>query len=178
LDFFCGLAYLIFIFEFIGITIYLYIIGEKIKAKIASWSFFWVNLFGYITYYAYAAAPPWYVAFYGMGPAQLNTPANPAGAARFDYLFGTHFFIGMYGKAADVFGAVPSLHVSYPLIALFLTLDRPKLRILSLSFYLLMCFSAVYLNHHYVLDVILGSLYATITYLIISSKLQVWNKLT
>lgn len=164
-DFICGLAYLIFIFEYIGITVFLYFQKKFLLAKISAWTFFTVNLFGYITYYLYAAAPPWYVALYGMGAADLATPANPAGASRFDTLLGTNFFIGMYGKAADVFGAVPSLHVSYPLVALILCWQIKKLRAFSIFFYILMCFSAVYLNHHYILDILLGSLYAITTYI-------------
>ena len=33
-------------------------------------------------------------------------------------------------------------------------------RIPTIAFYLLMCFSAIYLQHHYVVDVLLGTLYA------------------
>jgi membrane-associated phospholipid phosphatase len=36
------------------------------------------------------------------------------------------------------------------------------LRKFSLFFYLSMCFSAVYLNHHYILDILWGSTYALI----------------
>ena len=117
-------------------------------------------MLGYTTYYWYAAAPPWYVATYGLGPANLSVQANSAGCVRFDQLLGTHFFTEMYGRAADVFGAIPSLHVAYPLLAAFFAFRFGALRIFSFCFYVLMCFSAVYLNHHYVLDIIWGSSYA------------------
>lgn len=127
------------------------------------WSFLWVNLIGYTTYYWYPAAPPWYVALHGLGPAKMDTPANPAGCIRFDELLGTHFFTGMYGRSADVFGAIPSLHVAYPLIALIYAFRFKSLRAFSVFFYAIMCFSAVYLNHHYVLDILWGSAYSVLT---------------
>ncbi len=69
----------------------------------------------------------------------------------------------MYGKGIDVFGAYPSLHVSYPLLAALLALRYRELRwarIPAALFFLLMCLSAVYLQHHYVTDVVLGCAYA------------------
>lgn len=124
------------------------------------WAFFWLNLIGYSTYYWYAAAPPWYVELYGLGPAKMDVAAHSAGCARFDQILGTHFFSEMYGRAADVFGAIPSLHVAYPLLAVYFAFQYGSLRLFCVGFYLLMCFSAVYLNHHYMLDIIWGSTYA------------------
>jgi membrane-associated phospholipid phosphatase len=68
----------------------------------------------------------------------------------------------MYGRSADVFGAIPSLHIAYPLLAAFFAFQFGALRIFCFCFYLLMCFSAVYLNHHYILDIIWGSAYALV----------------
>src|SRR3989338_449639 len=48
LDFFCGLAYLIFIFEYFFVCIYLYFTKHWKYLRIAAWSFFLVNLLGYI----------------------------------------------------------------------------------------------------------------------------------
>jgi len=64
--------------------------------------------------------------------------------------------------SADVFGAIPSLHVAYPLQAVYFSFKFGSVRKFSIFFYIIMCFSAVYLNHHYVLDVLLGSLYAIV----------------
>lgn len=166
-DFLCGLAYLVFIFEYIFLCFYFFFTGLWHYLRRAAWGFFWVNFFGYCTYYIYAAAPPWYVALFGLGPARMDTKANPAGAARFDALLGTHFFTGMYGKSADVFGAIPSLHVSYPFMAMVFALQMRRFRGFSIFFFLLMCFSAVYLNHHYLIDVLLGILYAAITLILL-----------
>ena len=167
-----GFAYLVFVFAFIGVAAYFFFwVSRKgtrklpapalaERAKQLPWAFFWLNVLGYTTYYWYAAAPPWYVAAHGLGPAKLDVAASSAGCARFDLLLGTHFFSEMYGRAADVFGAIPSLHVAYPLLTVFYAFRFGAARTFTVVFYLLMCFSAVYLNHHYILDILWGSVYA------------------
>jgi membrane-associated phospholipid phosphatase len=175
LDLITGLAYLIFFTVFILLSGYFAVyLARKGTAKYQPkevferarrmpWAFFWLNMIGYSTYYWYAAAPPWYVSMYGLGPAKMDVPANSAGCARFDLLLGTHFFSEMYGRAADVFGAIPSLHVAYPLLGVLFAFQLGSARIFSILFYVTMCFSAVYLNHHYVLDILWGSTYAVLT---------------
>lgn len=172
LDLVTGFAYLVFIAVFVLCALYFTVwLGHtgtkkksareiRIRSPRVMWSFFWVNVLGYSTYYWYPAAPPWYVDRYGLGPARLDTPADPAGCLRFDELLGTNFFTEMYGRSADVFGAIPSLHVAYPLLTVYYAFQFGALRGFSLFFYILMCFSAVYLNHHYILDLIWGSCYA------------------
>lgn len=165
LDFLCGFAYLIFIPEFFLVVFYfLFCLGER-ESKLArqmSWGFFWLNVLGYSTYYWYAAAPPWYVAEHGFGPADLTTSASLGGCIRFDQIIGLPIFKTWYGHSADVFGAIPSLHVAYPFLAFIYALKVKKLRIWSLSFYVWVSFSAVYLNHHYILDILWGTAYAVI----------------
>ncbi len=188
LDLVTGFAYLVFILAFALICGYfIYQLRSRAKslkektqlterALQIPWAFFWLNLLGYSTYYWYAAAPPWYVAAYGFGPAQLEVSASSAGCIRFDQILGTHFFSEMYGRAADVFGAIPSLHVAYPLLAVYFAFQFKIARTFSVGFYLLMCFSAVYLNHHYILDILWGSSYALwvgwLTHQLYDSRLQ------
>ncbi|MCM2324052.1 MAG: phosphatase PAP2 family protein [Oligoflexia bacterium] len=174
LDFFTGLAYLVFIAVFVlSAAHFRFITARKgtptrvaewigPRAPATMWSFFWVNMIGYSTYHWYAAAPPWYVSSHGLGPAKLDVAANPAGCLRFDQLLGTDIFSSIYGRSADVFGAIPSLHVAYPLITVYFAFKFGTFRVAAVLFYALMCFSAVYLNHHYVLDVLWGSAYAVV----------------
>jgi membrane-associated phospholipid phosphatase len=178
LDLITGFAYLVFIAVFVfssaAFRFWYSRTGTKkmsaseilVRAPAMMWGFFWVNMIGYSTYYWFAAAPPWYVAKYGMGPARMDVGPSQAGCVRFDQLLGTHFFSDFYGRSADVFGAIPSLHVSYPLIAAIFAFRFGALQIPTTLFYLLMCFSAVYLNHHYILDILWGSTYAVIIALI------------
>jgi membrane-associated phospholipid phosphatase len=84
--------------------------------------------------------------------------------ARVDGLIGVPYFHAMYGRASDVFGAMPSLHVAYALIVVLegWAVFRAPTRIASLLFYAMMCFSAVWLDHHWVLDVVAGSAYCVV----------------
>ncbi len=162
-DLLTGFAYLVFIFQYLSVAVMLFILKEAKWNARFGWGFFVVNLVGFITYYLYPAAPPWYVTRYGLGPANMDATPSSASAVRFDQHLGTHFFSEMYGRGIDVFGAYPSLHVAYPLLATYMLLKVPRLRWLTLpglAFYALMCFSAVYLQHHYVMDIVLGTAYA------------------
>ncbi|MBS2021927.1 MAG: phosphatase PAP2 family protein [Deltaproteobacteria bacterium] len=157
LDFVCGLAYtpLFFVGETVAILIALYFQGRQRWAERFVWVFVWANFLGYTLYYWYPAAPPWYVANHGF-LVDLSVRANAAGALRFDKLVGAPLMEGFYGHSADVFGAIPSLHIVYPFIATVYSWRMPRVRWLALGYWLLVCFSAVYLNHHYLLDIFIG----------------------
>jgi membrane-associated phospholipid phosphatase len=166
LDVLCGLAYLVFVAEYLTAAFGLFFTRRFTLLRQFGWSFFFVNIAGFITYFLYPAAPPWYVSQYGLGAARMDVHPSAAAAHRFDLLFGTHFFDQMYGKGIDVFGAYPSLHVAYPFLAAWFTFQvKPWkwARIPAVGFYFLMCLSAIYLQHHYVEDILLGTVYAAAT---------------
>jgi uncharacterized protein len=165
-DFVTGLSYITYIYWAIGFAIYLLmfrrdVFGRRLLARLG-WTFAAVNVIGFATYYIYPAAPPWYVAEHGFGPADLSVAASPAAAVRWDALTGIHYFAAFYGRAADVFGAIPSLHVAYPLLVFVYgrALRKPVLDAANFGNFLLVCFAAIYLQHHYVLDVLVGTGYA------------------
>jgi hypothetical protein len=139
--------------------------GRRLLARFG-WTFLLMNIVGFATYYVYPAAPPWYVADYGLGPANLAARSSAAGAARWDAITGIPYFAGFYGRSADVFGAIPSLHVAYPLLTYLHGRELRKrwLDVASFGLFLLVSFAAVYLNHHYVLDVLLGVLYTLVAW--------------
>src|SRR5262249_33709070 len=116
----------------------------------------------FVTYHLYPAAPPWYFRKHGSRVNLRAAPYEGTHLARVDQFLGYPYFKKFYARASDVFGAVPSLHCAYPLLMI---LERWRLhgrvgRSLLVLFYGSMCFSAVYLDHHWVIDVILGSGYA------------------
>lgn len=122
-----------------------------------SLSFLFVNLVGFVIYYACPAAPPWYVEQYGF-VFNPHTPGNTAGLGRWDAYFHVHVFAGLYAKSSNVFAAMPSLHASYPLTVLYYGI-RYRMRWWNALFALIMVgiwFGAVYASHHYVLDVLAG----------------------
>lgn len=101
---------------------------------------------------------------HGPGPADLTVAPSAAGAARFDELLGIRYFSNFYARNPNVFGAMPSLHVAYPTVAaFFLWRQGPLLRAFGLLFAALVAFSAIYLVHHYVLDVVAGAAVGLVT---------------
>lgn len=120
-------------------------------------TFLLINLLGFVIYYVYPAAPPWYVQQYGFG-FNPHTPGNTAGLGRFDSLLHVSVFSSLYAKSSNVFAAMPSLHASYPLVTLYYGI-RTKQGWINLLFGTIMIgiwFAAVYTSHHYILDVLAG----------------------
>jgi len=157
LDLVCGLAYtpMFFIGESVLLSIYFIAKGKIRRAERFTWIFVISNFIGFAFYYLYPAAPPWYVSDHGFA-VDLSVHASPAGAIRFDQLIGIPLMQGFYGKSADVFGAIPSLHVVYPFLALIYGWYLRRFRLIAAVYFLLVCFAAVYLNHHYLVDIFLG----------------------
>jgi inositol phosphorylceramide synthase catalytic subunit len=128
-----------------------------------SLTFFVVNILGFIGYYAYPAAPPWYVAQYGFDFV-ANTPGNTAGLSRFDDLFNVEVFKGMYAKSSNVFAAMPSMHAAFMMIVLYYGLKN-RFGLWNVLFAVIMVgiwASAIYSGHHYVLDVLAGMFCAVV----------------
>jgi membrane-associated phospholipid phosphatase len=157
LDFITGLAYfvLFFVGESVALSLYWFGKGRERRAVRFIWIFVVTNFLGFSLYYLYPAAPPWYVAEHGF-TVDLSVRANAAGALRFDEMVGLPLMAGFYGKSADVFGAIPSLHVAYPFLATVYGWTLKRFRWVALGYFILICFSAMYLNHHYVIDMIVG----------------------
>ncbi len=171
LDFICGLAYLAYLAEVIGLAVWLFIKDQPRLSHFA-WGFLALNLLGMITYVLWPAAPPWYVEQYGLGPADLTAKPSAAGAARFDELLGIQVFAGFYSRNANVFGAMPSLHCAYPTLAVATVWAYGwRWRGPTLAFLGLVAFSAVYLRHHYLWDVVFGVLYGVATHFLVRTLL-------
>jgi membrane-associated phospholipid phosphatase len=173
LDLLCGFAYLVFFSEYLLLAGLLFLREQYRPLRAMAWTFLIVNLLGFATYFVFPVAPPWYVAQYGFGPARLDVGPSPAAGVRFDALLHVHWFQELYGRGVDVYGAYPSLHVAYPFIVaitVFRQRDLKWARVPALAFFFLMCFSAVYLQHHYVTDVLLGLTYALVTLTLVSQR--------
>lgn len=157
-DFMAGLFYLCWVPVPLGFAIYLYIRGDRKSYLRFSLAFLFVNLLGFCGYYIHPAAPPWYAMHYGFEPV-LNTPGNVAGLGRFDAMMGLGVFHALYGKNANVFAAVPSLHAAYMLITtVYAVVSRQ--RKVTVAVFAFICmgiwWTAVYTGHHYIIDVLLG----------------------
>jgi inositol phosphorylceramide synthase catalytic subunit len=164
-DLAAGFAYLIYVAEYLALAVLVFFAGNATRAHTFARGFLLVNAMGFVTYVVYPAAPPWYVAAHGLGPALIGSAPSPGAAARFDALLGTPLFEDMYSRSVDVFGAIPSLHAAYPVMAAVLAFRTCELRWArwpAAGYSALMCFSAVYLQHHYVIDVLLGLGYGAV----------------
>lgn len=137
-------------------------------------TFLVVNLVGFVVYYTYPAAPPWYISEHGF-VFNAHTPGSAAGLARFDDFFNVSIFRSLYEKSSNVFAAMPSLHSSYPLIVLYYGIKN-KLGYVNTVFAIItvgIWFSAVYTGHHYVLDVLAGITCAIVGFVLYNSLLRI-----
>ncbi|MDY0343673.1 MAG: phosphatase PAP2 family protein [Lentimicrobium sp.] len=163
LDIVSGLFYLNWVPVPLAFGVYLYYKNKQLFTQY-SLVFLFTNLLGFVIYYLYPAAPPWYVDLYGFD-LHLGVQGNSAGLARFDALTGIPVFASLYNKNANVLAAIPSLHAAYPVIVLYYGI-RNKLGWVNALFVLFMLgiwFSAVYSGHHYIIDVLLGAVVAVVT---------------
>lgn len=155
-DLVTGLSYILYLYVPMGMAIALFFVDRE-RMLAVGLAFFFTNVIGMIIYLAYPAAPPWYVDQYGLGPANLEALPSAAGAVRFDHLLGVDYFVTFYERSANVFGAVPSLHVAYPASTAMALAPLGKRWWLPVAiFTAVVAFAAVYLQHHYVLDLVAG----------------------
>jgi membrane-associated phospholipid phosphatase len=156
LDLWCGATYLAWVPGVVAAIAYLFVRARP-KALELSVAFLVANLAGWAIWFLYPAAPPWYVDQYGTGPAVMNAASSAAGLSRLDTLVGLPIASSVYSQSAYIFGAMPSLHVAYATLVAWVSFPLGgKLRLASLVFATSMAFSAIYLRHHYILDVIAG----------------------
>jgi membrane-associated phospholipid phosphatase len=161
LDIICGLFYLTWVPVPIAFSIFLFLRNKRKQFLYFLLTFLLVNILGFIVYYLYPAAPPWYVQQYGTEFIK-NTPSNAAQLVKFDHFFNLPIFQTLYSKGSNVFAAMPSLHSSYPLIVIYYGIKNKlgKINIFFAIVVLGIWFAAVYTSHHYVLDVLAGILTA------------------
>lgn len=167
LDLLTGLTYSLHVLIPIGFAFYCWLKNRE-QASRFIWTFFLVNVMAFITYIALPVAPPWYVEQYGLTPANWSVPASSAGLAHFDRIIGFPYFEGFYAKSSWVFGAVPSMHAGFPLLVILFARKVLKKRTMALLylFMSLVWFSAVYLRHHYIIDLLAGAGYVMIAFFV------------
>jgi membrane-associated phospholipid phosphatase len=169
LDRLCAVPYGTFLFATVAFGLFLYARAPPAAVMRFGWTFFAMSLLGFVTYHLYPAAPPWYFHTHGC-TVDLSTHASAGpNLARVDAWLGVRFFGGLYGRSSDVFGSVPSLHVAYPLLILLEGWRwlRPPGRTAAVLFAIWMSVAAVYLDHHWIVDVVLGWIDCVTAYAIV-----------
>jgi len=138
---------------------------SKELAERYSVAFLVMNLFAFLTYVFYPVAAPWYVAKYGLVTPQLPVLGDAAGLMQFDRIIGVPFAERIYTMSPVVFGAIPSMHAGFAMLGWIYSLRTNWKWATLLGVYtLLMSLSALYLQHHYVIDLLIGYAYAGLTY--------------
>lgn len=141
-------------------------------------TFVLVSFAGFITYLLFPAAPPWMAS--DLGYIQpIERVSSHVWAA-----LGVQDFPSLYNRIApNPVAAVPSLHTAYAvLFTMFIYgFFGKKWGSVSAVYPLLIMFGTVYQGEHYVIDIILGIIYAAAGYYIVQlifNKFQprVWSR--
>ncbi len=162
-----GIFYLCWIPVPLAFAFYLFVKDKQLFLHF-SITFVLVNFIGFVLYYLYPAAPPWYMQQFGTNFI-AGTKGNTAGLNRFDSVTGLNVFHNLYAKSSNVFAAMPSLHSAYPLIVVYYGFQKKVGIVATILFTIVMLgiwFAAIYTSHHYVLDVLAGIAVAVLGILI------------
>ncbi|MEA3267425.1 MAG: phosphatase PAP2 family protein [Candidatus Fermentibacteria bacterium] len=177
-DIISGVSYITWVPMPLGFAMYLYFTGRKSLYINMVFLFVLTNLIGFIVYYFYPAAPPWYIEACGF-EFFPDTACKASRLGNFDTLVGWPVFKTFYSGNANVFAAVPSLHAANPVTCLLASFQL-KNRILTAVFFLVTCgmwFGAVYGNHHYLIDVLAGGATALTAFFVVRVLLRKIQKL-
>ncbi len=156
LDLIFAVPYTIFAYLAIVYAAYLFFV-DRPRMRHYLWAFAIANFISFATWLIFPAAPPWYLRAHGCA-IDLSAAPSAAALVRVDALFDMDYFARFYSRAASVFGAMPSMHCAYPLLGLLTAwkVISWKTKPLHIAYAALMACAAVYLDHHWILDVIAG----------------------
>lgn len=127
------------------------------------WALLLTHIVSFVIWLWLPAAPPWYIQAIGCD-IDLGALPNAAGLLRIDALFDISYFESFYSRAPTVFGALPSLHCAFPAVGLFTAWRDARWpeRGIHIGYTLWMLAASVYLDHHWLLDGLLGIFIALI----------------
>ncbi|MBI4237399.1 MAG: phosphatase PAP2 family protein [Deltaproteobacteria bacterium] len=161
-----GLMYSIhFVAPFLFAWIVWYVDRDRAGFYRFAYSLTLLNVLALITFYLFPAAPPWYVWKYHFATPNLAAfnHGDPGGLIHLDALLRVPIFSSIYNDLnPNAFAAVPSLHGSYPLMIVAHAWSRWKHATAHLAMIIYVAttwFAACYLNHHYVIDLVIGATY-------------------
>jgi len=141
------------------------------------WCFGFLNIFAVGTQLVWPTAPPWYVGTYGDRPANYSMPGEPAGLKNADDFLQYPLFRNLYGHSPIVFGSFPSLHGAWPILITIFAPSIRSLKIIGTSYVVLVWWAALYLNHHFMVDLVGGALYVLVSYYIGAWTLKAFKRL-
>jgi hypothetical protein len=156
LDLVAAVPYAAFVYLAIGYAVRLAFV-DRPRMRLFVWSFALANWISFVTWVTFPVAPPWYLVAHGC-QVDLSAAPSAAGLSRVDELLGLSYFSEFYSRAASVFGALPSMHCAYPVLGLLTAWPYAGMRAKAahVVYTVWMAAAAVYLGHHWVLDVVAG----------------------
>jgi hypothetical protein len=150
---FCSAVYASYIFAVPLIMLVLWLSRSRLLFRRMLWAFTALNFMGLAIYILYPAAPPWWVFENGFARPTLEH-SHPAGFG------GSSTLATIFQYSANRFGAVPSLHAAHPfLLTLVLAMHNARYPWIWLSACYIACmwFACVFLNQHYIVDLLIGA---------------------
>ncbi len=146
------------------------------KADRFYWPFVWaiigLSFAAFVTYILFPAAPPWMAKELGYFSEPMHRISSDIWAA-----MGIQNFSEVYNRLpANPVAAVPSLHSAYPMLfSLFVIMAFGKKYWWVFIYPISMWVGVVYLGEHYVIDVVLGAIYAVLAVLA-SRSFMLWYR--
>ncbi|KAL9948785.1 Aureobasidin resistance protein Aur1 [Verticillium nonalfalfae] len=140
-------------------SILIWTFGAPKTLPVFAKAFGWLNVLGVTLQLVFPCTPPWYENEHGLAPAAYGMQGSPAGLARVDKIFGVDMYTTNFTTAPLPFGAFPSLHAADAVLeALFMIYCFPRFRAFFISYVAWIWWATMYLNHHYAVDLVGGSL--------------------
>lgn len=143
-------------------------LNERRTYYLFVYTFTVLNVMALITFMIFPSAPPWYIYKHGFVQPMVDDLSSAGALVNFDKLLGGNYLQSLWDTFnSNRFAAIPSLHSGYPtVIVLLLWLRFRGITWIFIGYPLSVWFAAVYLNHHYIIDLIIGSCYAIVAYYI------------
>ena len=150
----------------------MFIFGPPGSVPVFARAFGYMNVCGILIQLFIPTAPPWFENMYGLGaPADYSMHGSAAGLARVDAITGLNMYTDSFNNSPMVFGAFPSMHAGDATIqALFMSEVFPQYSPFFGLYVLWLWWSTMYLSHHYMVDLIGGSILAAIFFHVARAK--------
>jgi inositol phosphorylceramide synthase catalytic subunit len=176
------------VFDVVAATVYtlhaalpvffcVYLVFKKRKDRLLDFVLVFgvTNFLGVLTHVLFPTAPPWWYDANGVNEASYNVHGDPAGLKRVDALIGSNVYENTYRKSPIVFGSFPSLHAAWPFL---LSIFSPSIGKPVYVYTVIVWWAALYLRHHFVLDLVSGAFYAGVAYYFLGKENENCKKKT
>jgi hypothetical protein len=161
-DFVFYIPYMLHFVLPIALALIVWKIRESYYWKLVT-AYLTVSFSGFLTFLVFPAAPPWMASDKGFIPEITRVSSDVW------FALGIHDFPSVYNKISpNPVAAVPSLHAAYATLfalIIFKLFKKSKWKYLSILYPALIYTGTVYQGEHYLIDELLGGVYALVGFL-------------